>query len=1733
MATGSEIKIRITGDGSDFVNAAGKAQTAARQLSGSVGDIEKSSSSLTSSIAKLGGAMAAAFSASAVTSKLVAIQREFDVMNASLVTMTGSTEKAKVAFSAIQEFAATTPFSLQEVAGAFTKLTSLGLTPSQRALESYGNTASAMGKSLNQFIEAVADASTSEFERLKEFGIKAKQNGDTVALTFQGVTTTVKNSANEITEYLTKIGENEFAGAMEERAKTLDGAISNLADGWDNLFLTVSQKNTGGLIFDSVTLASGAVSDMTKIIAAMSDASSNGAQATGALAAAQNGLGYVLETVAVLGVNTAFVLTSIGREIGGIAAQAAAVLSGDFSGASLIGEEMRKDAANARAEVDALSERILGARSAAQAAAPSLDSLGANANRSAEGVSALGRAAKSSKSDFQAIAESAAKYAAELEATAAKGDKLTQAEKAMEEAKRKLTAAEFARIEPLLKANIESERSIKLAQEETAATKARADYLAQAVKGEQTRTESLKQSNKRLSEEVDTLGLSDDALQAYNLAKIESAAASEQAAAAELENAAALLESAGALPEVVEQYRQLADARRGAAAEFTEQAALSSARSMKQASVKAANDAERAWENFSRDIERSLTDSLFRAFEAGDSFGEAFAKSLQNTLKTTVLKLAVNFTMDLGKQLLGAGLNLVTGGSSGSGGGFGSLFSAASNASSIYGLLTGQTLNNFASMAGTASSLLTGGGTYGAAYGAGVTTTINAGTQAAQAAALAYQEASLAQAALGNAQAAAELAQAAQGISAGASTTGSTLGTLGSAMQTIGLVSLPMIIGGLIDKFGGGDKYQTGVALQGVFGADQKGGFDGIVGENYSVTSGWFHDGRDTVEYTDIDMTLKDMLGLLTGRASDKADGVLRGTLTEDEIKTLLGRVGMVVGEKTVQVPVTNPLGGIDEPQWLKSIAPERFVDKIVPVFKTAAEMTEEEIRANWTNLIDLNTNRYIDWDARAGDPDDIFLQGYGHKNVPGLYRQYGTGEDFDLNYAWDSLYNNMPSDRSDFAFVPAGNGHSEGKGEYLVSTNIQVYDFLSESLDKIYESTISAYRTLGEQLGATDIEAILDSYTGNINIQNVTGLEQLLNGAAQQLNEGIGKAIFPIIDELRAATGEAGTWADTFARVSGEAAAIGSAFKDLGLTMHNSGIANQLLATSVALTTAFGGLEGLNAALTSYYDNYYTAEEKRARTLRQLGDALRQGGLEITDSRLGEMTRAEFRSLYESIVETSGAAAPAAIAMLQMQGAFAQLTDAASTSTQKMADAARSLLAQQVTGQIGNNVAGWNAAADAGLAALEQAAQREIARAQAEQQRRQSEMDASRAAHNAVISSRIDMEQTRKQLAADSLSAARKLASDVARIYDVSGRAAADLYRGSDSVGPAQAAAAMRQVADMAAAARRGALPDADQLARLITSAQSGIGKEGASYYETERDKLVLAGHLSQIEASAGKQLPAAEQAVALAQKQLDSAAEQIEVLRKQLITQTASVELDQRAVTAANQALEAYREQINRLRGVEAATWSLDGSVEDVGKRIVAGLQAQAKTITDSIQAALAAQNISSTDAAAALQQLPTAAGVMVSNNGAVIAGNTVYRADGVVASTTQAAAVIYGAKREKSAQDFYSWAISAGYSGAMIEKLVGLPGGDMAKWARSNNLPAFAVGTDRVPADMLALVHQGERITPAAYTGQQEKLIADLITEVRRLQAIVASGNAEARRTADAVNGRPEAPLLVEVV
>jgi hypothetical protein len=186
---------------------------------------------------KVGSAIGAGLIAKFVLDTSVTFQK----LNASLVTVTGSTKAANATFLQLQEFSKKTPFQIQEVTAAFIKMKALGLNPTEESLTSFGNTASAMGKSLDQFVEATADAVVGEFERLKEFGIKARSEGDNVALTFKGVTKTIGKNAAEIQAYLIDLGETEFAGAMDRQMETLGGAMSNAQDSVTKLAAAIGE----------------------------------------------------------------------------------------------------------------------------------------------------------------------------------------------------------------------------------------------------------------------------------------------------------------------------------------------------------------------------------------------------------------------------------------------------------------------------------------------------------------------------------------------------------------------------------------------------------------------------------------------------------------------------------------------------------------------------------------------------------------------------------------------------------------------------------------------------------------------------------------------------------------------------------------------------------------------------------------------------------------------------------------------------------------------------------------------------------------------------------------------------------------------------------------------------------------------------------------------------------------------------------------------------------------------------------------------------------------------------------------------------------------------------------------------------------------------------------------------------------------------------------------------------
>lgn len=117
--------------------------------------------------------------------------------------------------------------------------------------------------------------------------------------------------------------------------------------------LTALKASSSGL---GITLATELLAPLRVVTDAIREGQG---EATGFAAILGGALKTTLEAILVLGVNVAYVFKSMGTEIGGMAAQLAALARLDIRGFNAIGEAMREDAAKARAEVDALSARIL------------------------------------------------------------------------------------------------------------------------------------------------------------------------------------------------------------------------------------------------------------------------------------------------------------------------------------------------------------------------------------------------------------------------------------------------------------------------------------------------------------------------------------------------------------------------------------------------------------------------------------------------------------------------------------------------------------------------------------------------------------------------------------------------------------------------------------------------------------------------------------------------------------------------------------------------------------------------------------------------------------------------------------------------------------------------------------------------------------------------------------------------------------------------------------------------------------------------------------------------------------------------------------------------------------------------------------------------------------------------------------------------------------------------------
>lgn len=329
--------------------------------------------------------------------------------------------------------------------------------------------------------------------------------------------------------------------------------------------------------------------------------------------------------------------------------------------------------------------------------------------------------------------------------------------------------------------------------------------------------------------------------------------------------------------------------------------------------------------------------------------------------------------------------------------------------------------------------------------------------------------------------------------------------------------------------------------------------------------------------------------------------------------------------------------------------------------------------------------------------------------------------------------------------------------------------------------------------------------------------------------------------------------------------------------------------------------------------------------------------------------------------------------------------------------------------------------------------------------------------------------------------SVAQETVSDLSRIFSMLGSAVRDLYGQVDStasMGAQRGAAFITQA--LAIARASGYLPDGDDLAQAISSARGGVVNGRKSQLDVDFDRLKLAGELQALQDIAEPQLTAAEQQLQYLDDILENARNQLDAL-KGIDTSVVSV----------SEALDRFYKALypdSKKAGGNGPGASKGGAVFGGGG-------------SGGMSAAPAKYN--------ALRYLGTSG-----------TGLEPVVDPELIAHLDKISPLYHSFDGTGNLVGLLTAIQAAGGTMRDLSILSGFYESDWAKAGESVGIPAFEKGTDYVPNDGPAYLHQGERITPAAYN-RSDATNAELLLEMKGMRKELAEAKAENKRLADGMD------------
>jgi hypothetical protein len=220
------------------------AQKAAMSLHGSVAAAGNSLSNMGGRLggitSMISGGLAAA-GIGMIGAKVIETTSNFERMEAVLTNTLGGQGMAQQVMRDITALAERTPFQVDALTDSWVRLANQGFKPNMEQMTMLGDLASSTGKDISMLSEAVIDAQVGEFERLKEFGIRAEKNGDRVKFSFKGQATEVAFTQGAIQDYVLSLGTLQgVQGSMAAQMNTTGGRISNMQDKLTSLYKEIA-----------------------------------------------------------------------------------------------------------------------------------------------------------------------------------------------------------------------------------------------------------------------------------------------------------------------------------------------------------------------------------------------------------------------------------------------------------------------------------------------------------------------------------------------------------------------------------------------------------------------------------------------------------------------------------------------------------------------------------------------------------------------------------------------------------------------------------------------------------------------------------------------------------------------------------------------------------------------------------------------------------------------------------------------------------------------------------------------------------------------------------------------------------------------------------------------------------------------------------------------------------------------------------------------------------------------------------------------------------------------------------------------------------------------------------------------------------------------------------------------------------------------------------------------------